>query len=570
MVECDEREECGECETCQICYENTNKSTRFKIICGKCNTNCNKEECSKKYIICRECCIKWFKNNNRYECPNCNTVWPIDFLRKIMTKKYMNTVFKQQQIEKLLSDEKNFYRFTIKLLELKKQKKQKKAELKNIKIELESHIDNYIGKFDINNLMKKCSCNNFIISRDNNNSNLIDIVRCRCKEVHKHFDDIARINLKSSITLELLREKEIENKLLYKCIIRKIANKSYMHDEDINNIIKHCQHNNCNGFLSKDWKCNLCNEETCNKCYEAKDDENHKCNEDILKSNKVIFNNKITRSCPNCGIMISKIDGCNHMYCTKCKAKYDWKSGRLLDGRGFHNPHFNQENQGRNIRDFPCGGTPSFEILEYNGQNDYISALHDFTNNILSIIIIFCKRYELLIDRRIETLNISFENNLDIREKFLLKEISIKSFGSLLLKNYKSKKKKYESDKLSETLYYILTDILRNSMYEENIEVRHKNVLECISWIDYYNTLYYTKIHKVYGGAFYNINIKNFSPGIYNPLNDHMWETSINTEEEAMVLFKDKYNMIANKYTHDNVHPITNYIFKYKLFESKI
>ena len=36
--------------------------------------------------------------------------------------------------------------------------------------------------------------------------------------------------------------------------------------------------------------------------------------------------------------MISKIDGCNQMWCTQCHVAFDWKTGAIQNS--VHNPHY--------------------------------------------------------------------------------------------------------------------------------------------------------------------------------------------------------------------------------------
>ena len=71
--------------------------------------------------------------------------------------------------------------------------------------------------------------------------------------------------------------------------------------------IRACPNNDCRGFLSTRYKCGVCGIKTCSHCLEIKK-ENHKCNEDDLKSAEVI--RRDTKPCPSCGTCISKIEGC--------------------------------------------------------------------------------------------------------------------------------------------------------------------------------------------------------------------------------------------------------------------
>ena len=97
---------------------------------------------------------------------------------------------------------------------------------------------------------------------------------------------------------------------------------------------------NCRGFLSTQWKCNLCSMWTCKDCHEMKGDAQdtpHVCNADNLASAKLI--DAETRACPKCGARVYKISGCNQMFCTACNdCAFDWVTGRIETV--IHNPHY--------------------------------------------------------------------------------------------------------------------------------------------------------------------------------------------------------------------------------------
>ena len=120
--------------------------------------------------------------------------------------------------------------------------------------------------------------------------------------------------------------------------------------------------NNCRGFLSTQWKCNLCNMWACKDCHEIKgttQDAPHECNPDNLASAKLIDTE--TRPCPKCGARVFKISGCNQMFCTACNdCAFDWVTGRIETI--IHNPHYFEFQRQRNggqaprvLGDILCG-----------------------------------------------------------------------------------------------------------------------------------------------------------------------------------------------------------------------
>ena len=95
----------------------------------------------------------------------------------------------------------------------------------------------------------------------------------------------------------------------------------------------------CLGFATHGI-CNLCNRDVCCDCREQKFN-NHKCNPDTIKSIQALT--KGSRGCPKCYIPISKIEGCDQMFCTECKTTFSWNTGRIVnDNEWHHNPHYKE------------------------------------------------------------------------------------------------------------------------------------------------------------------------------------------------------------------------------------
>ena len=129
-----------------------------------------------------------------------------------------------------------------------------------------------------------------------------------------------------------------------------------------------CPYEGCKGFLSTQWKCDICTNWTCPECNEVKGqsrDADHTCDPANVETAKLL--RKDTKPCPCCGILIFKISGCSQMWCTECNTAFDWNSGRIIEGR-IHNPHFYEARRRagistRELGDIPCGGLPGRQEL---------------------------------------------------------------------------------------------------------------------------------------------------------------------------------------------------------------
>ena len=103
--------------------------------------------------------------------------------------------------------------------------------------------------------------------------------------------------------------------------------------------IKACPAENCRGFLSSQYKCGICENWTCPECNEIKGpnrDAPHTCNPEAVATAKLLAND--TKGCPNCGVGIFKIEGCDQMWCTECHTAFSWRTGQIE--RNIHNPHY--------------------------------------------------------------------------------------------------------------------------------------------------------------------------------------------------------------------------------------
>ena len=126
-----------------------------------------------------------------------------------------------------------------------------------------------------------------------------------------------------------------------------------------------CPASTCNGMLSTQYKCGICEMYTCSACHEiigAHKTDEHTCDPNDVASADAI--KKETKQCPGCHNRIYRIEGCSQMWCTGCHTAFDWNTGRKVQGDRLHNPHWLEYQRSQNPSgqaqrapgDVPCGG----------------------------------------------------------------------------------------------------------------------------------------------------------------------------------------------------------------------
>jgi hypothetical protein len=214
-----------------------------------------------------------------------------------------------------------------------------------------------------------------------------------------------------------------------------------------------CPSEDCRGFLSTQYKCELCKLKTCSKCFEIMGHEGgaeeHTCLEENIQSATLI--RKETKPCPSCGTRISKINGCDQMWCVNCHQAFSWNTGEI-DNSAVHNPHFYQyekaANNGEAIRqvgDILCGGLigwrnfrarvfPYLSTLEVNCSNGAVrTIIFDIQKKLTSLhsFITYISHYLLdTVRRNVRELG----NTEKTRISYILNDITKEELSSTIYK----------------------------------------------------------------------------------------------------------------------------------------
>ena len=305
-----------------------------------------------------------------------------------------------------------------------------------------------------------------------------------------------------------------------------------------------CPCNDCNGFLSSQWKCGICDTYVCKDCLEIKGkDKNapHTCDAETLKTAEMI--KKETKNCPSCAAAIYKISGCDQMWCTQCNIAFSWKTGMKVTGT-IHNPHYYEfmrnggGNQIANPGAVQCGGIPAWyqfknrfneaikEDLKskresrtnYRGQlvyQDRISVRKDTleVKNVFERMHRGLNHLQEVIINPMRQKCQQLTDNKDLRIKYLMKEIDKKNMLKMIGKRDKQHEKQLEQLQVYELLNTIGTERMVHCFNNCN----KKTILECVNEIERARNYCNTQLCRISGVYKNKVKI----------IKDNFWEESV-------------------------------------------
>jgi len=237
--------------------------------------------------------------------------------------------------------------------------------------------------------------------------------------------------------------------------------------------VQKCPSSTCEGFLSTQWNCGLCKLKVCKDCHEPKNDD-HVCDPELVESIKAI--RKEAKPCPKCASLISKIDGCDQMWCTQCKTAFSWTSGKI-ETHVIHNPHYFQwmrENGGLprapgDVPFNPCGGPAALTARLNTLRKEENSTIVD---RLLNYIRLFrhIQYVEIPHFRRTIDINERDEWRRQLRVQRMVNEITEKDWKTTLQRKEKETLKMRDRIQLAEMYINAGNDIVGQIMTNDNVQ----------------------------------------------------------------------------------------------------
>ncbi len=430
------------------------------------------------------------------------------------------------------------------------------------------------------------------------------------------------------------KEKEIkkmaEEMLKYQGIIREINRRrndvvreaALLKSGKVQNVEKKkfimpCPGSECKGFLSTAYKCEVCKKHCCPKCLadlgENKDSD-HVCDEEMVKTAEYI--KSTTKPCPQCGERISKIDGCDQMWCVECHTAFSWRTGLIDKGAVVHNPHYYQYlrnvNNGvvpRNPGDNPCqldrhmyfqfyrnvhSAVNRYIWLKITNLDFYKNKTPEETNEAMNFIFTkafnFYKYSEVIsnlirvfnhYNYEIDQNNREIQNNNDFRTlriQYILNEINKEKMCETMIQKDSKRKKLSEINNILQLIATIGHDIIKRvfeklmsnnidiSYLKEQLDNDYKTPFELIDiYEEVYNELLkfieYCNDKLAVVSVSYNINVphirSNTKQLTLRPNNDYI-------TDEFIKKYPEKFSEISIYKTNMIQHTPATHKFKIK------
>jgi len=417
---------------CCICAESFNHSNRREVKCEYCD-----------FVACRTCFETYLLSQTTSHCmlsnEQCGKIWTRQFISNNFTMAFVNHKYKEHRERILFEQELSLMPATQLIIERRKYKKQKLADYSR---ELKD-LNDYIWQLTIR-------------------KNALEHNIRRLKLIENNDDIYDDIYTDDSNEFKSDSVK---------------STKKFMH---------RCSNENCRGFLSSNWNCELCDKWTCSKCYmnigTTEDKNDHVCNENDVETAKLI--KKDSKPCPKCGIIIFKIDGCDQMYCTQCHTPFSWKTGNIETSRNIHNPHYFEYI--RTHGNIPLARNPNDIVCGRDLNRNFVSTFNDllvylFDDKMRDTIINMCKNissYDVYINDYRNSIDRNEDKKKEHRIKYLTNEISEEYFKRKVQMN----DKKNQQDREIMDIFVMLRDANIDMMYLINDKLEEvEKVLKFVS-----------------------------------------------------------------------------------------
>ena len=311
-----------EVPTCPVCMDHFTTVIRQPITCPYCpHANCR--QCTSQYLL---------TSLNDPHCMGCKREWNREFIDTKLTQTFRKGPLRLHRRKVLMDRERG------------------RLPAMQIFVEARKEYDT------AQKIYHECRHKRLVLKKQRNN---VQAEYAGTDTMEQLIERLRPLNKQRMELKEKMRAAEVKMRQAHLVLTGQ--------EKEVRQFIMKCPFEGCRGFLSSAWKCGTCLKFFCADCHAEKTgqrDEDHTCNPDAKATAAMI--RQETKPCPKCGIRISKIDGCDQMWCVSCQTTFSWNSGQILLNTVVHNPHYyeylRRNNNGalpREAGDVPCGGLPN-------------------------------------------------------------------------------------------------------------------------------------------------------------------------------------------------------------------
>lgn len=345
-------------EVCSICADTYTAVLRRKITC----TFCNKDACTK--------CIEYYLLSRPEDahCIHCRVNYSDTILKSICTRTYLQKTYYRHRQEVLIRRERVSLPGLQEDAQRAKWQREHMARQRTLQAELTTIKSRRTDLLIQHTRLYSASVQRAAKGEDTKQD------KVRLEEIH---EEIQGLNREIKAKNREIREAPHLHRWGDRDEEEEVGDGVEEKKEEKKKFIRRCMKAGCQGFLSTAWKCGLCENYSCGKCFTVKGpahDTPHECAKDDLATADMIRQD--SKPCPSCGEYIEKTVGCSMMFCITCKTPWDWNTGKIVTKGVIHNPHYYEwlKRTGggeapRNPADVPCGGFPGVYELRAVNRN---------------------------------------------------------------------------------------------------------------------------------------------------------------------------------------------------------
>jgi len=226
-----------------------------------------------------------------------------------------------------------------------------------------------------------------------------------------------------------------------------------------------CPKTGCHSFLDSNNQCEVCKTKVCVKCRAIKTDALHQCKEEDVETVKQL--KKDSKACPQCSVLIYKIDGCDQMWCTMCHTPFSWRTGEKITRGAIHNPHMYEWR--RNNGGLARGALDNNGCPIINDVGDVSLNIKRITGGNLAGIVWSIHREMVEIeDLHLRQVQDKTDPTRDLRVAYLTGRMSEDAWKHELQKHEKRESKKFDERQVFQMYTETLRDLFRGMSQAES------------------------------------------------------------------------------------------------------